>query len=112
MTETQPKIEQKIYERCLKDDRLRCTCDELIREDAFHSASSHYSHCMLHQVTRAINISIQETARVERERCFVEVLNKLNSEFSKMKGKEIANRLESRLRARGYELKGLGSDKQ
>jgi hypothetical protein len=50
--------QQKIYEILLKDDRLRCTCDESYREDSFHQAQGHYHHCMLWQVVRAIELSL------------------------------------------------------
>jgi len=50
---------QAIYELMLKDDRLRCTCDESYREDSYFQASGHYHHCMLYQVTRAIRLSLK-----------------------------------------------------
>lgn len=49
---------QAIWEICLKDSQLRCTCDEVIREEEFHQARGHYHHCMLWQVTRAIELSL------------------------------------------------------
>lgn len=49
---------QAIYEMLLKDDRLRCTCDEFVRETSFYQAQGHYHHCMLWQVARAIEISL------------------------------------------------------
>ena len=52
------RIEQKIYTLLLEDDHLRCTCDELIREDSYFQAKGHYHHCMLWQVARAIEISL------------------------------------------------------
>ena len=54
------KLEQKIYSILLKDDRLRCTCDAVIREDSFFQAEGHYHHCMLYQITRAITITLRE----------------------------------------------------
>jgi hypothetical protein len=51
------KEAQVIYDLMLKDDRLRCTCDDSMREDSFFQASGHYHHCMLYQVTRAIELS-------------------------------------------------------
>jgi DNA-binding transcriptional ArsR family regulator len=50
---------QEIFEICLKDNYLRCTCDEVVRESSFYHAEGHYHHCMLYQVTRAIKLSIQ-----------------------------------------------------
>jgi hypothetical protein len=50
---------QQIYEICLKDDRLRCTCDEVIRETSFFQAAGHYHHCMLYQVAHAIELSLR-----------------------------------------------------
>ena len=50
---------QQIYELCLKDDRLRCTCDEFVREESFFQAQGHYHHCMLYQVTQAIALSLK-----------------------------------------------------
>ncbi len=52
------KDAQAIYELCLKDDRLRCTCDESYREEKHFQASGHYHHCMLYQVARAIELSL------------------------------------------------------
>jgi hypothetical protein len=49
---------QAIYEILLRDDRLRCTCDESVREERFFQAQGHYTHCMLWQVSRAIEISL------------------------------------------------------
>lgn len=51
--------EQAIYELMLKDDRLRCTCDEVVREESFYQAQGHYHHCMLYQATRAIELSLK-----------------------------------------------------
>ena len=53
------KDTQAIYAIMLKDNRLRCTCDEVVREDSFFQAQGHYHHCMLYQVTRAIEISLK-----------------------------------------------------
>ena len=50
---------QEIYTILLKDDYLRCTCDEVVREESFVQAQGHYHHCMLWQVTRAIEISLR-----------------------------------------------------
>lgn len=52
------KIEQRIYTQLLKDDRLRCTCDELVREVGYFQAKGHYHHCMLWQVATAIEVSL------------------------------------------------------
>ena len=49
---------QEIYEICLKDDRLDCTCDEVVREDTHFQALGHYHHCKLYQVARAIELSL------------------------------------------------------
>jgi hypothetical protein len=49
---------QAIYDICLKDTQLRCTCDEVLREGNFFQAQGHYHHCMLWQVTRAIELSL------------------------------------------------------
>ncbi len=57
--QNKPFSPQAIYEILLKDDRLRCTCDEVVREEKFHQAQGHYHHCMLYQVTRAIEISLK-----------------------------------------------------
>ena len=51
------EIYEQVYQRMLKDSGFRCTCDEVIRETEFHQAEGHYTHCMLHQVTRAIRIT-------------------------------------------------------
>jgi hypothetical protein len=48
---------QTIYDLMLRDDRLKCTCDDILRDDSFFQASGHYHHCMLYQVTRAIELS-------------------------------------------------------
>jgi len=48
---------QVIYNLMLKDDRLRCTCDDSLRDESYYQASGHYHHCMLYQVTRAIELS-------------------------------------------------------
>jgi hypothetical protein len=48
---------QIIYNLMLKDDRLRCTCDDSLRHESYYQASGHYHHCMLYQVTRAIELS-------------------------------------------------------
>jgi hypothetical protein len=56
-TETE-KIAQRIYTQLLKDDRLRCTCDQLVREDSYFQAKGHYHNCMLWQVARAIQVSL------------------------------------------------------
>ena len=50
--------QQAIYEICLQDDRLQCTCDAGMREESFFQASGHYHQCMLYQVTRAIKLSL------------------------------------------------------
>ena len=52
-------LEQAIYEVMLLDDRLRCTCDESYREEKYFQAQGHYHHCMLHQVTCAIELSLK-----------------------------------------------------
>ena len=49
---------QAIYEILLKDDNLRCTCDDVVREETYFQAGGHYHHCMLYQVSRAIEISL------------------------------------------------------
>jgi hypothetical protein len=49
---------QAIYEILLKDDRLRCTCDEVVREQSYFQAQGHYHHCMLWQVARSIELSL------------------------------------------------------
>ncbi len=51
--------EQAIYEILLKDDRLRCTCDEVVREEKYVQAEGHYHHCMLYQVTQAIRVTLR-----------------------------------------------------
>lgn len=51
-----PTIEQACYTQALKDERVKCTCDESFRDNNFHQAQGHYHHCMLYQVTRAIVI--------------------------------------------------------
>jgi hypothetical protein len=53
---------QAIYEILLKDDRLHCTCDDGIREESFFQAQGHYHHCMLWQVSRAIELSLMYCA--------------------------------------------------
>jgi len=59
MTEYFPTEKQAIWEILLKDDRLRCTCDESYREDNYFQATGHYHHCMLYQVARAIELSLK-----------------------------------------------------
>ena len=56
------KDAQTIYEICLKDSYLRCTCDSSIRDESFYQAQGHYHHCMLYQVCRAIEISLRISA--------------------------------------------------
>lgn len=51
------KDAQAIYTLMLKDDRLRCTCDDIVRETSFYQAAGHYHQCMLYQATRAIELS-------------------------------------------------------
>ena len=48
---------QVIYNLMLKDNNLRCTCDDVLRDEEYFQASGHYHHCMLYQVTRAIELS-------------------------------------------------------
>jgi calcineurin-like phosphoesterase family protein len=50
---------QAIYEILLKDDNLRCTCDEYVRKESYFQVQGHYHHCMLWQVARAIEISLK-----------------------------------------------------
>ena len=52
-------ISQDIWEILLLDPQLRCTCDEVIREEEFHQAQGHYHHCMLWQVARATEITFR-----------------------------------------------------
>jgi hypothetical protein len=52
------KEAQAIWEIVLRDDRLRCTCDEVVREERHYQALGHYHHCMLYQVARAIELSL------------------------------------------------------
>jgi hypothetical protein len=52
-------ISQDIWEILLLDPKLRCTCDDVIRETEIHQAQGHYHHCMLWQVARAIEISLR-----------------------------------------------------
>ena len=60
MSHPNPKNDaQAIYEELLKDPYLRCTCDEVLREDSYFQAQGHYHHCMLYQVTQAIRISLK-----------------------------------------------------
>jgi hypothetical protein len=59
LTDYYPTEKQAIYEIMLKDDRLQCTCDESYREDSYFQATGHYHHCMLYQVTRAIELSLK-----------------------------------------------------
>ena len=66
--ETKNSDNQTIYEICLKDDRLRCTCDEVVREESFFQAQGHYHHCMLYQVTRAIELSLKFLRNKETEK--------------------------------------------
>jgi hypothetical protein len=50
-------IEQAIYTALLKDESVKCTCDEVLRDNNIHQAEGHYHHCMLYQITRAIRIA-------------------------------------------------------
>jgi hypothetical protein len=52
-------ISQDIWEILLLDPNLRCTCDEVIREEEIHQAKGHYHHCMLWQVAHAVEISLR-----------------------------------------------------
>lgn len=53
-------VEQKVWDKLLKDDKFKCTCDEGYREDKFDQAKGHYHHCMMYQVSRAIQLTIKE----------------------------------------------------
>ena len=57
MIEIHKKDSQILYEMMLLDDRFRCTCDDVVREESFFQAGGHYHHCMLYQVHRAIQLS-------------------------------------------------------
>src|SRR5512146_3097812 len=100
--------EQEIYEALLKDDNLRCTCDEAIREESFNQAQGHYHHCMLYQVTQAIRLSLKLFSKFKKQLEYatgytartlrsVQPMKKENWNesfnwfFSKMKGKLQAN---------------------
>jgi len=52
-------IDQMIYTRLLEDDNVRCTCDEVLRDNNIKQAESHYHHCMLYQITRTIRIALR-----------------------------------------------------
>lgn len=52
-------IEQDIWEILLLDPQLRCTCDEVLREEEIHQAKGHYHTCMLYQVAHSVEISIR-----------------------------------------------------
>jgi hypothetical protein len=52
-------IEQAIYKTILLDERFTCTCDESYREDKISQAKGHYHHCMLYQVSRAIELTLK-----------------------------------------------------
>jgi hypothetical protein len=70
------KREQAIYELLIKDNYLRCTCDEFVRETSFFQAEGHYHHCMLYQVTQAIRISLKYYGKDTKE--FLEKLEQFN----------------------------------
>jgi hypothetical protein len=60
MSATKPKSkEQEIWEILLLYPDLRCTCDEVIREDTIFQAKGHYHHCMLWIVAHAIKVSLR-----------------------------------------------------
>lgn len=52
-------VAQDVWEILLLDSDLRCTCDEVIREQEFHQAQGHYHHCMLWQVARAVEVTMR-----------------------------------------------------
>lgn len=52
-------MEQAIYETMLLDERFTCTCDESYREEKISQAKGHYHHCMLYQVSRAIELTLK-----------------------------------------------------
>lgn len=51
--------EEDIYRRMLKDDKVRCTCDEAFNETDIKQASGHYHSCMLYQIIRAIRLTLK-----------------------------------------------------
>lgn len=53
------KDAQEIWEVLLKDNWLRCTCAEELREDKILQAKGHYHHCMLWQVAQAVEVSLK-----------------------------------------------------
>ena len=59
MSSNQSDKAQEIYNILLLDTQLRCTCDEVIREEFIFEARGHYHHCMLWQVARAVDISLR-----------------------------------------------------
>ncbi len=63
-TETIKEITQKIYERIIKDEKVKCTCDELILEKEYIQAQGHYHTCELYQITRAIRIAYEEGYKI------------------------------------------------
>lgn len=52
------ELQQEIWTKRLLDEQLRCTCDEVIREKKWFQAMGHYHHCMLYQVGKAIQRTI------------------------------------------------------
>lgn len=54
-------VAQDIWEILLLDSNLRCTCDEVVREKEFHQAQGHYHHCMLWQVSQAVEVCLKLT---------------------------------------------------
>lgn len=78
-------IEQAMYNQLLKDEAVKCTCDEVIRETDRHQAEGHYHHCMLYQLTRALKIG----QMFERENIRVSVdLWQLSDSFLKQEDYE------------------------
>jgi hypothetical protein len=78
MSSNQSEKPQEIYTILLLDANLRCTCDDVIRDESITQARGHYHHCMLWQVTRAIDISL----RISEGHKFV-YLSKTSGKFVK-----------------------------
>lgn len=60
---------QLVYEKILLDDRIVCDCDECRggQEQLFRHASTHYHHCVLYRICRAIELSFKELEKLIKE---------------------------------------------
>ena len=81
--EIKPSLKEKLYQEMLKDEKLRCTCDESFREYEFHQAEGHYHQCMLYQVARALNKvdKIEAEARADTAKQIFAEIESIKDEY-------------------------------